>query len=112
MTCVVIKTEITCFGIKLILRGPQQEEFGRAFLYILKNDLHTTPFGLMEDVWIDPSIRGQGQGTRLIKLIIETARQQGCYKLIATSRYPRLQVHELYTRLGFVDHGKEFRMDL
>jgi len=32
-------------------------------------------------------------------------------ELIATSRHARQRVHALYARLGFTDHGKEFRMD-
>jgi hypothetical protein len=36
----------------------------------------------------------------------------GCYMLIATSRHSRPKVHDLYRRLGFEDHGIEFRMDL
>jgi len=35
----------------------------------------------------------------------------GCYKLIATSRTSRPKVHELYQRLGFENHGVEFRMN-
>src|SRR3989338_1102120 len=85
---------------------------GRAYLYILTNDLHPEPFGLMEDVFVEEPYRGQGIGTTLIKAVIEEARTQGCYKLIGQSRYGRERVHEMYTKLGFKDHGKNFRMDL
>lgn len=73
--------------------------------------MHELPFGFMEDVFIDESQRGQGLGSKLVEIVIEGARKRGCYKLICTSRYVKPKVHELYERLGFRDHGKEFRMD-
>ena len=86
------------------------KELGRATLYLMSNDLHDEPFGLLEDVYVDESLRGQGIGTKLVNRVIEEAKNRHCYKLLATSRYARPRVHELYTRLGFEDHGKEFRM--
>lgn len=84
---------------------------GRAYLYVLSNDLHTQPFGLLEDVYVEPEYRGQGIATVLIERVIKVAHSLDCYKLIATSRYSREKVHEMYERLGFQDYGKEFRMD-
>ena len=87
-------------------------EVARAYLYLMHNDLHQEPFGLMEDVFVDESQRGGGLGTQLVNEIVAAARENGCYKLIATSRDSRPKVHELYRRLGFSDHGREFRIDL
>lgn len=56
--------------------------------------------------------RGRGLGTRLVKQVIQKAKEQGCYKLIATSRKSRPKVHQLYTRLGFQEYGLEFRLNL
>ncbi|KKU81503.1 MAG: hypothetical protein UY07_C0016G0002 [Parcubacteria group bacterium GW2011_GWA1_47_8] len=86
-------------------------EVARAYLYILTNDLHVEPFGLLEDVFVDDRMRGQGVGTDLIKKVIKAAEEAGCYKIIATSRKERGKVHALYERLGFVEHGKEFRIN-
>jgi GNAT superfamily N-acetyltransferase len=86
-------------------------EIARAYLYVMTNDLHDAPFGLLEDVYVDESQRGSGLGTALVKEAISVARELGCYKLIATSRTSRPKVHELYERLGFEKHGVEFRMD-
>ena len=44
--------------------------------------------------------------------IIEEAKNIGCYKLIACSRYSRPQIHEWYKKLGFEDYGKEFKIKL
>lgn len=86
-------------------------EVARAYLYLMHNDLHQEPFGLMEDVYVDESQRGGGLGTQLVNEIVAAAKENGCYKLIATSRDSRPKVHDLYRRLGFSDHGREFRID-
>ena len=87
-------------------------EVARASLFIIYNDLHEEPYGLLEDVHVLESFRGNGFGTQLVQVAIEKAQSLGCYKLIATSRYGRNLVHKLYENLGFVQHGIEFRMDL
>jgi GNAT superfamily N-acetyltransferase len=87
------------------------KEVGRAFLYILHNDLHEKPFGFLEDVYINENLRGQGIGTKLLDKVIKEARASGCYKIVATSRYSRPKVHKLYERLGFENQGIEFRLD-
>jgi len=46
-----------------------------------------------------------------VKRVVAEAKRRRCYKLIATSRYARNRVHALYDRLGFKDHGREFRID-
>lgn len=107
----ITQTQAQCFGIKFLMRDVCNKEVGRAFLYIMYNDLHDRPFGFMEDVHIDETVRGQGMGTQLVNKVIEMARIRKCYKLVATSRNSRPRVHEFYQRLGFVDHGKEFRID-
>jgi len=87
------------------------KEIGRAFLYILYNDLHKEPFGFLEDVYIDEDLRGQGIGTQLLNEVIEEAKRSRCYKMVATSRHSRLKVHKLYEHLGFKNQGIEFRLD-
>ncbi|MFC1678498.1 GNAT family N-acetyltransferase [Patescibacteria group bacterium] len=104
------KTKVSGGGIKVTLEKEGQV-LARAYLYVLSNDLHQEPFGLMEDVFVNETRRGQGLGTRVVNELIQEAKKQKCYKLITTSRYERPKVHKLYQRLGFRDHGKEFRMD-
>lgn len=84
---------------------------GRAYLYLINNDLYEKPYGLLEDVFVEDSERGQGTGTELVKAVIEEAKYRGCIKLIGCSRYSRPNVHKWYESLGFIDYGKEFRMD-
>jgi GNAT superfamily N-acetyltransferase len=90
----------------------ENEEIGRGFLYLIKKELHSAPVGYMEDIFVEESHRGQGLGAEITKAIIAKARAEGCYKLIFTSRYGRDKLHSWYTKFGFEDFGKEFRMNL
>ncbi|MBI5732008.1 MAG: GNAT family N-acetyltransferase [Candidatus Magasanikbacteria bacterium] len=104
------REKISGEGVKLFIKKKNQE-IARVFLYILKNDLHKEPFGFLEDLFVVEEKRGGGLGTKLIKAVVELARQKKCYKLVATSRFSRPAVHKLYQRLGFKKHGAEFRID-
>ncbi|WP_019508466.1 N-acetyltransferase [Pleurocapsa sp. PCC 7319] len=97
-------------GIKFSI-FEDEVEIARAYLYVMHNDLHQEPFGLLEDVYVSEQSRGKGMGTRLINQVMAAAQEQGCYKLIATSRKSRPKVHQLYKNLGFQERGLEFRID-
>ncbi|HLC89223.1 MAG TPA: GNAT family N-acetyltransferase [Candidatus Nanoarchaeia archaeon] len=105
----VKQKKVNAAGIKFFL-VKEGKEIGRAYLYLIHNDLHREPFGLMEDVFVEEEYRGQGLGTKLTKAVIQEAKKH-CYKLICTSRHSKPKVHELYQKLGFKNHGLEFRMD-
>lgn len=104
------RQERTAKGIRFSISGGGRE-IARAYLYVMTNDLHEAPFGLLEDVFVDESQRGGGLGTTLVQEVISAAQEAGCYKLIATSRTSRPKVHDLYESLGFEKHGVEFRMN-
>ncbi len=104
------ETKISARGIKLSIER-DGKEIARAYLYIMHNDLHEAPFGLMEDVYVEETSRKEGLGTLLVKRLIALAEERGCYKLIGTSRHSRPKVHALYQSLGFDLHGVEFRID-
>ena len=82
-----------------------------AFLVVIRNERHDEPYSIMENVYVEKEHRGKGIGTKLVNAVIDKARELGCYKLLAQSRYGKDGVHNLYTRFGFKDHGKNFRMD-
>jgi|ERR1051326_1729375 GNAT superfamily N-acetyltransferase len=86
------------------------KQIGRLFLYVLKNDLHQEPFGFLEDVFVEEEYRKHGIGSQLVKMAIEEAKAQGCYKLIGNSRTFAGAVHKFYEKLGFKKWGFEFRM--
>ncbi len=60
---------------------------------------------------MSPHRRGQNIGSSLIQEVIEYARKSDCYKLIATSRFQKESVHELYKNVGFMLRGYEFRIN-
>jgi len=90
-----------------------EKEIGRATVYFLTNDKHTgQTFALLEDVWVDEDYRGQGLAKKIVLEAIASAQANSAYKMIATTRYePGHYVYDLYLKLGFEDHGTEFRMD-
>ncbi|MDR4494439.1 MAG: GNAT family N-acetyltransferase [Nitrospirales bacterium] len=106
----VDRQDRTARGIRFSISNGVRET-AHAYLYVMTNDLHGAPFGLLEDVYVDESQRGSGLGTTIVKEVIAAAKEVGCYKLIATSRTSRHKVHELYERLGFEKHGVEFRIN-
>lgn len=101
---------VPAYGVK-ITRALKGKVIGRAYLYVMTKDLHQRPFGLMEDVFVEPEHRGSEIGTALVKRVLIEAKRRKCYKIVATSRHARGRVHDMYLRLGFADHGKEFRID-
>lgn len=98
-------------GIRFSIREPEGKEMAHAYLYILHNDLHEKPFGLLEDVFVEESYRGRSLVTQLLDAVVMRARKEGCYKLVATSRHTRERVHRIYYSYGFTSPGLEFRMD-
>jgi GNAT superfamily N-acetyltransferase len=106
----VKKVEVGARGIKFFIER-DGKEIARAYLYLLSNELHTQPFGLLEDVFVVSEFRNKGYGIPVIRMAVETAEQQGCYKLLCTSRHGRTKNHQLCEKMGFKSHGVEFRMD-
>jgi len=102
--------EIKSYGVRFSITK-QDKEMARARLYVINNG-GLQPFGFMEDVYVDETVRGQGYGTTILETLIDKAQQSACYALLATSRYERKKVHELYGRFGFRVAGKEMRKDL
>jgi GNAT superfamily N-acetyltransferase len=104
--------EVKARGIRFSVSN-DGKEVGHAYLYVLKNDLHEVPFGLLEDVWVDEAERSFGLASGLVRAVISRARVEHCYKLVATSRNDgtRQAIHDWYLRLGFQDYGTEFRMN-
>lgn len=105
------KQEIKSEAIKFEIFN-DDKNIGRAYLYLIKNDLHEEPYGYLEDIFIEEGYRGSGFGRQLVQAVIEEAKKLGCYKLVGTSRNSRAEVHEFYKKLGFEEYGKEFRQTL
>lgn len=96
---------------KLVIEK-DQKEIARCYVFFIKNNLHNERYALIEDVFVDEKYRGHGLGTVLVKKAIELAKEEGCYKIILTSRFGKEHVHQWYEKLGFKKWGYEFRIDL
>ncbi|MEK7541841.1 MAG: GNAT family N-acetyltransferase [Patescibacteria group bacterium] len=82
------------------------------YLYLIFQDRHREPYGLMENIYVQPQYRNRGLGTTLVERIIQEAQKRKCYKLIGTSKAANAGAHRFYARFGFKKVGYEFRMDL
>ncbi|PIR96065.1 MAG: GNAT family N-acetyltransferase [Candidatus Doudnabacteria bacterium CG10_big_fil_rev_8_21_14_0_10_42_18] len=90
----------------------EKKVIGRAYLYVIRNNLHKQPYGLLEDLFVEEGYRSKGIGKQLLKMVIAEAKKKKLYKLIGTSRTFRTQVHSFYLKSGFKKYGFEFRMNL
>lgn len=66
---------VDCRGVRFSVER-EGEEVGHAYLYLPMNDLHTEPFGLLEDVYVDERYRGQGIAGELVTAVMERARDE------------------------------------
>jgi GNAT superfamily N-acetyltransferase len=86
-------------------------DVGHAYLYVMSNDIHSRPFGFVEDVFVDEACRGSGLGKDLINKVTKLAKEKNCYKMIFTSRFEKDKLHDYYEKQGFTKHGFEFRIN-
>ncbi len=87
------------------------EELGAMYLYLIRNDSHKEPYGLLEDLLVKEEHRKKGIGSLLVKEALAEAKRLNCYKVIGTSRMARENVHSFYEKLGLKKYGYEFRID-
>lgn len=97
--------------IKLEIKE-EKKVVGRVFLYVIKNDLHKRPYGLLEDLFVNETFRGQGLGKALLAKVLAEAKRLKLYKIVGTSRASRTAVHAMYIKFGFKKYGYEFRINL
>lgn len=88
------------------------EELGALYLYLIRNDSHKEPYGLLEDLFVKELYRKKGIGSALVTEAVGECKRLGCYKVIGTSRMARKEVHRFYEHLGLKKYGYEFRLDL
>lgn len=107
----LLTASVSAEGLKIsVLDGDR--EVGRVFLYVIRNELNSKPFGVGEDFFVDAAYRNSGVGTQLATALIREARSRECYKVLGFSRFSNDGSHRLMERLGFRKCGYEFRMDL
>ena len=66
----------------------------------------------VEGVRVDASLRGQGIGEKMMKAVIEFARNRGCNLVQLSSNKARTGAHRFYERLGFVMSHEGMKLKL
>ena len=80
--------------VKLEMREVDGRLIGRASLFLIFNDLHEYPYGLLEDVFVEEEFRSGGYGTKLMQEIISLTQEKKCCKLMTQSHYSKPHIHE------------------
>lgn len=81
---------------------------GTALLNLCADVMYgTQPFGVIENVIISPSFRGQGVGRQLMSHMEHLANQHDCTKLMLLSSQTRTEAHAFFRRCGFQDGTKQ-----
>ncbi len=88
------------------------KEIAHVYCYLIENDLHEAPYALVEDLAVLEVARGKGLARMLMNSIVDIAKREGCYKIIANSHEKREEARALYLSLGYRAHATEFRLDL
>ena len=98
------------YAVKCEVRGAGKK-IAWAYLYIIFQDRHAEPYGLIENLYVERAYRGRGLGSALVGRLIAEAKKRNCYKIIGTSKMKNIGAHRLYKKSGFAKMGYEFRMD-
>lgn len=98
------RREISGVGVKIYATDAIQD-MPQTTLYVLRNQLHEEPFGLVVDWDLDQTHEQQGQESSLVEKVVKEAQQRDCYKLVVVSR------DSDFERYGFSNHGKVFKLN-
>ena len=71
-----------------------------------------SPQALLDAVVITAARRSEGYGEMMIQQAMQLAAGAGCYKMMLSSNLKRVAAHRFYERLGFVQHGLSFSIEL
>jgi ribosomal protein S18 acetylase RimI-like enzyme len=103
------KLKSSCYRFS-VKKGEQ--EVGRVYVYLIRNDIHKRPYAFIEDVHIAEGHRGQGVGKELMKLVQEEVKEMNCYKIVLCCKHENSKAYKFYEGLSYKDMGTKFRVDL
>jgi len=66
----------------------------------------------IENVIVDPKVRGHGIGEAMMRWAVDEARRRGCFRLQLTSNKVRKRAVAFYERLGFVVSHEGLKLQL
>jgi ribosomal protein S18 acetylase RimI-like enzyme len=61
--------------------------------------------GYIDELFLEPEVRGRGIGTRVLAQAVLEARRRGCLRLCLEVEHGNPAIN-LYRRAGFVDHRR------
>ncbi|HEX3149382.1 MAG TPA: GNAT family N-acetyltransferase [Gemmataceae bacterium] len=97
-------------GVRTVVAVEGDQVIGTATLILEHKFLHRGgTIGHIEDVAVHPAHEGKGVGRAVVKSLVDTARQSGCYKVILSCNDQNLA---FYQKLGFRRHDNGMRIDL
>lgn len=65
-----------------------------------------SPYGIIENVVTEESLRGTGLGKIIVRHALEFAWERGCYKVMLQTGSRRKYTHNFYRSCGFSDSDK------
>lgn len=87
-----------------------REVVGTATLHVLKKLIHGgSHVGVIEDVSVLSSQKGNGLGKKLINKLVEVAEEQKCYKVILNCSQDNVGFYE---KCGFEQKEVQMRLDI
>ena len=81
---------------------------GFALLYPSFNSVTASPIWILNDIYVDDSVRKRGIAKALIEKGIELARETGAKQLSLSTAHTNVPSHKLYESMGF-KHDDLFR---
>jgi GNAT superfamily N-acetyltransferase len=66
----------------------------------------------IENVIVDPELRGRGIGEVMLRWAIDEARRRGCFRMQLTTNKVRKRARRFYERLGFVASHEGMKLRL
>jgi GNAT superfamily N-acetyltransferase len=81
------------FSVRLVVRYPK-------------------PIAELDELFVDENYRRAGVGKMLMNMILDKAKELGCYRLFIESHYDHKGAHKFYESLGFTNYGYHFIKNL
>ena len=80
---------------------------GTAFLTLCLDPMYgRQPFALVENVIVDPALRGMGIGAALMRHVEACCMRSDCSEIMLLSAAVRTDAHRFYSRLGYASDKK------
>ncbi|KAJ5590052.1 acyl-CoA N-acyltransferase [Penicillium hetheringtonii] len=89
----------------LVMRQKQQESENGKMIAIAHFFPQQTPWSekkimLLNDLFVDPALRGKGQGRRMIQAVADASKEMGCFRLQWLTKHDNVTARRLYDTMG------------